>query len=80
MQFWVYRRFPRRASVALAVAALLPAAAGRAHAAGGSIFGYAPSCHGAEDYLALAMEVLGEPKPKVMSAKVQVGQLAASEK
>jgi chromosome partitioning protein len=47
---------------------------------GKSIFGYAPSCHGAEDYLALALEVLGEPMPKVLSAKVQVGELAASEK
>jgi chromosome partitioning protein len=28
---------------------------------GQSIFGYAPSCHGAADYLALAREVLGEP-------------------
>ncbi|MBI2807729.1 MAG: ParA family protein [Planctomycetes bacterium] len=38
---------------------------------GKSIFAYAPSCHGAEDYLALAMEVLGEPMPKVVSAKVK---------
>src|SRR4051812_39834509 len=30
---------------------------------GKSIFSYAPSCHGAEDYLALAMEVQGEPMP-----------------
>src|SRR5205085_308783 len=37
---------------------------------GKSIFGYAPSCHGAEDYLALAMEVLGEPMPVVFSARV----------
>ncbi|MBI3823860.1 MAG: ParA family protein [Planctomycetes bacterium] len=39
---------------------------------GKSIFAYAPSCHGAEDYLALAMEVLGEPLPQVVSAKVKV--------
>jgi chromosome partitioning protein len=39
---------------------------------GKSIFGYAPTCHGAEDYLALAMEVLGEPMPKVVAAKVKV--------
>jgi chromosome partitioning protein len=39
---------------------------------GKSIFGYAPSCHGAEDYLALAMEVLGEAMPKVVAAKVKV--------
>lgn len=39
---------------------------------GKSIFAYAPSCHGAEDYLALAMEVLGEPMPKVTAAKVKV--------
>jgi chromosome partitioning protein len=46
---------------------------------GKSIFGYAPSCHGAEDYLALAMEVMGEPKPKVLSAKVQIGELAETQ-
>ncbi len=45
---------------------------------GKSIFGYAPSCHGAEDYLALALEVLGEPRPKVMSAKVQVGEVVSA--
>jgi chromosome partitioning protein len=39
---------------------------------GKSIFGYAPACHGAEDYLALAMEVLGEAMPKVVAAKVKV--------
>jgi chromosome partitioning protein len=41
---------------------------------GKSIFGYAPSCHGAEDYLALALEVLGEPAPTVVAAKVQVAE------
>jgi chromosome partitioning protein len=39
---------------------------------GKSIFGYAPSCNGAEDYLALAMEIMGETMPKVISAKVAV--------
>ncbi|HZZ82823.1 MAG TPA: ParA family protein, partial [Gemmataceae bacterium] len=39
---------------------------------GKSIFGYAPTCNGAEDYLALAMEVAGEPMPKVVSAKVKI--------
>src|ERR1019366_8327089 len=42
---------------------------------GKSIFAYAPSCHGAEDYLALAMEVLGESMPRVVAAKVKVGEL-----
>jgi chromosome partitioning protein len=41
---------------------------------GKSIFSYAPSCHGAEDYLALALEVLGEPMPTVVSAKVKMGE------
>ncbi len=41
---------------------------------GKSIFSYAPSCNGAEDYLALAMEVLGEPMPKVIIAKVKLSQ------
>jgi chromosome partitioning protein len=45
---------------------------------GKSIFAYAPSCNGAEDYLALAMEVLGEPMPRVVSAKVKVGETAAA--
>ena len=43
---------------------------------GKSVFGYAPTCHGAEDYLALAMEVLGETMPKVISAKLRVGEPA----
>ena len=43
---------------------------------GKSIFGYAPSCHGAEDYLALAMEVLGEPMPRVVATKVKMGELS----
>ena len=41
---------------------------------GKSIFAYAPTCHGAEDYLALAMEVLGESMPTVVSAKVKVSE------
>ena len=42
---------------------------------GQSIFGYAPSCHGAEDYLALAREVLGEPEPQVYAARVAVDDM-----
>ena len=41
---------------------------------GKSILEYAPSCHGAQDYLALAMEVLGEPMPQVISAKVKMAE------
>lgn len=41
---------------------------------GQSIFEYAPSCHGAQDYLALAMEVLGEPMPQLISAKVKMAE------
>ncbi len=40
---------------------------------GQSIFGYAPRCHGAEDYAALAREVLGEAPP-VLSARVEVDE------
>ena len=43
---------------------------------GKSIFGYAPSCNGAEDYLALAMEVLGQSAPTVVGAKVRVDEPA----
>jgi chromosome partitioning protein len=46
---------------------------------GQSIFAYAPACHGAEDYAALAREVLGEPAPTVMATRVELdqrGQLA----
>src|SRR5262249_7958777 len=39
---------------------------------GKSIFDYAPHCHGAEDYAALAREVLGEPAPQVMAARVEL--------
>jgi len=38
---------------------------------GKSIFDYAPNCNGAEDYAALAREVLGEV-PAVLSARVEV--------
>jgi chromosome partitioning protein len=38
---------------------------------GQSIFDYAPGCNGADDYAALAREVLGEPST-VMSARVVV--------
>jgi chromosome partitioning protein len=40
---------------------------------GQSIFQYAPNCHGAQDYLSLAREVLGEAAaPAVLSARVEV--------
>ena len=42
MQFWVHRRFSRRASLALVAIALLQAGGTLAHAASGSIFGSAP--------------------------------------
>ncbi len=40
---------------------------------GKSIFAYAPNCNGAEDYAALAREVLGEV-PTVLSARVEVDE------
>jgi len=40
---------------------------------GQSIFSYAPNCNGAEDYAALAREVLGEI-PMVMSARVELDE------
>ena len=40
---------------------------------GQSIFAYAPNCHGAEDYAALAREVLGE-MPAVMAARVEMDE------
>jgi chromosome partitioning protein len=40
---------------------------------GQSIFAYAANCHGAEDYAALAREVLGEA-PAVMSARVELDE------
>jgi chromosome partitioning protein len=39
---------------------------------GQSIFAYAPTCHGAEDYAALAREVLGEAAPVVMAARASI--------
>jgi chromosome partitioning protein len=39
---------------------------------GQSIFQYAPTCHGAHDYLSLARELLGEAAPAVISARVEV--------
>ncbi|HXG12812.1 MAG TPA: AAA family ATPase [Gemmataceae bacterium] len=40
---------------------------------GQSIFAYAPKCYGAEDYMALAKEVLGET-PTVLSARVTIDE------
>ncbi len=40
---------------------------------GKSVFAYAPSCHGAADYAALAREVLGETS-EVVSARVRVDE------
>jgi chromosome partitioning protein len=39
---------------------------------GKSIFAYAPACNGAEDYQALALEVLGETAPTVVAARIAV--------
>ena len=45
---------------------------------GKSIFDYAPHCNGAEDYAALAREVMGEaltpPVPTVLSARVELDE------
>jgi chromosome partitioning protein len=38
---------------------------------GKSVFAYAPACHGALDYLALAQEILGE-SPTILSARVEL--------
>src|SRR3954462_9857716 len=46
---------------------------------GKSIFTYSPHCNGAADYGALAREVMGEPAPAVLTARVAVddrGQVA----
>jgi chromosome partitioning protein len=40
---------------------------------GQSIFAYAPTCHGALDYLALAQEILGAA-PAVLAARVEVNE------
>ncbi len=45
---------------------------------GRSIFDHAPSSNGADDYAALAREVLGEPPATVMAARVAVEELQAS--
>jgi chromosome partitioning protein len=47
---------------------------------GQSIFEYAPACHGAHDYMALARELLGEAPPTVLAGRVEVndrGQVGA---
>ena len=44
---------------------------------GQSIFAYAPTCHGAEDYAALAREVLGETGT-VLSARVELDERGQS--
>jgi chromosome partitioning protein len=41
---------------------------------GRSIFAYAPNCHGAEDYAALAREVLGGAGPAVLSARLELDE------
>jgi chromosome partitioning protein len=41
---------------------------------GRSIFAYQPGCHGAEDYAALAREVLGEAAPVVYAARVELDE------
>src|SRR5215469_1355438 len=41
---------------------------------GQSIFAYAPHCHGAEDYAALAREVLGEAPAAVLAARVELDE------
>jgi chromosome partitioning protein len=41
---------------------------------GQPIFGYAPHCNGAEDYAALAREVLGEAAPSVLAARVELDE------
>jgi len=41
---------------------------------GRSIFAYAPHCNGAEDYAALAREVLGEAPPQLLSARVELDE------
>jgi chromosome partitioning protein len=45
---------------------------------GQSVFAYAPTCHGAHDYAALAQEVLGDP-PAVLSARVALNDRGRAE-
>jgi chromosome partitioning protein len=47
---------------------------------GQSIFEYAPACHGAHDYMALARELLGDAPATVLAGRVEVndrGQVGA---
>jgi chromosome partitioning protein len=41
---------------------------------GRSIFAYAPHCNGAEDYAALAREVVGEAPPQLLAARVELDE------
>jgi chromosome partitioning protein len=41
---------------------------------GQSIFAYSPHCNGAEDYAALAREVLGEAPPQILAARVELDE------
>jgi chromosome partitioning protein len=41
---------------------------------GKSIFAYAPHCNGAEDYAALAREVMGEAPAEVLTARVELDE------
>jgi chromosome partitioning protein len=41
---------------------------------GQSIFAYAPHCNGAEDYAALAREILGEAPPAILAARVELDE------
>src|SRR5262249_12718805 len=41
---------------------------------GKSIFAYAPTCHGAEDYANLAREVLGAAPPTILAARVELDE------
>jgi chromosome partitioning protein len=41
---------------------------------GQSIFSYSPHCNGAEDYAALAREILGEQPPTVLAARVELDE------
>src|SRR5437588_2750474 len=45
---------------------------------GRSIFAYSPSCHGAEDYAALAREVLGEAPATLLAARVELDERGQS--
>jgi chromosome partitioning protein len=47
---------------------------------GKSIFDYAPGCNGADDYAALAREVLGEPPAKVIAARVEFEEVVSPDR